>query len=266
MSLRLLLARVVPLVLMVLTGCGAAAIASGPTAGRNIPTAKAAAAPAPKVFVLKSKGVCDGCAEGVSKMLFAHGIASQILGTEDLKRHVGPRDLLVIGGSEPDIYGEWTVKQELMKAGAFQWLKDHIRNGGRYVGICSGAYLTETWIDQREGIKGLDIFPGKVDNYVLGKKTMYLKTRWAGQKTARWTYFQDGPAFYPETGAPIEILSRFEHDGTVAAAMFRYGTGKVGVISPHPEADRSWGESEGLRDPDGLDYDLGVGVFRKVME
>jgi len=265
LSFRLALKSFLPLILMVISGCGAAAIAAAPVGTAPGVVVRAAGA-APRVFVLKARGVCDGCAEGVSKMLFAKGISSQILGTEDLKRHVGANDLLVIGGSEPDIYGEYTVKQELVKAGAFQWLKDHIRKGGRYIGICSGAYLTEAWINQQEGIKGLDIFPGKVDNYVLGTKSKYVRTRWVGERAARWTYFQDGPAFYPAPGAPIEVLARFTHDDTVAAAVFTYGTGKVGVISPHPEADRSWGDIHGIRDPDGVDYDLGVSVFRRVLE
>jgi hypothetical protein len=73
---------------MILSGCGAAAIASAPVGAALGVRARAVGAP-PRIFVLKAKGVCDGCAEGVSKMLFAKGIPSQILGTEDLKRHVG---------------------------------------------------------------------------------------------------------------------------------------------------------------------------------
>ena len=218
------------------------------------------------IFILKSPGVCDGCAESVSKMLFTAGIHSQILGPDQLKKAVGPRDVVVIGGSEPDADGEWTVKKDLVKAGAFDWLKEHIANGGRYIGICAGAYLTEKWIDEDADERGLDIFPGKVDNYIEGKKTKYILTRWPELGIKRYVYFQDGPAFYPAAGADISVLGRFTRDGTVAAAIFPYGKGKVGVLSPHLEADETWAKQAHLEDPDGSDYDLGLSVFRKVIE
>jgi len=249
---------------------GACGVSSSKGAASDVPLApfasKSGEVAKARVFVLKSKGVCDGCAEAISKMLFTERIPSQIVGPEQLKSSVGPRDAVVIGGSEPDADGEWTVKQDLMRARAFQWLKDHIYNGGRYVGICSGAYLTEAWIDQASGIRGLDIFPGRVANYSLGKKSQYVKTRWSRQGRERFTYFQDGPAFYPDPGAAVDVLGTFAKDGTIAAAVFPYGAGKVGVLSPHLEADKAWGDQAQIRDPDGLDYDLGIAAFRRVLD
>ena len=217
------------------------------------------------VWILKSSGVCDGCAEAISKMLFTVGIPSQILGPGQLKSAVKPNDLIVIGGGIPDSDGEWTIKQDLMKAGAFEWVKQHIANGGRYVGICAGAYLTEKWIDQDNGEHGLDIFPGKIDNYTEGKKTKYLLTHWKNGVSRR-VYFQDGPAMVPDPGADISVWATFAKDDTPAAAIFPYGKGVVGLLSPHLEADEDWAAQANLKDPDGLDYDLGIAFIRKVME
>lgn len=225
-----------------------------------------AAAARRSVFVLKTAGVCDGCAEAVSKMLFTAGIRSQILGAEQLKAAVGPRDLIVIGGGDPDGEGEWTVKQALVKAGAFDWLKAHIAGGGRYVGICAGAYLTEEWIDRDAGEKGLDIFPGRIDNYMKDKSAHYILTRWGRARTKRWIYFQDGPGMWPRPGADIDVLGVFDKDGSAAAAVFPYGKGKVGVVSPHPEADEEWARVGGIVDKDGLDYDLGIELIRRTLE
>jgi hypothetical protein len=36
----------------------------------------------------------------------------------------------------------------------------------------------------------------------------------------------------------------------------KYGEGKVGVSGPHPEADYSWYEDEGLENPDGYSTDM----------
>lgn len=219
-----------------------------------------------EVFILKSPGVCAGCAEAVFSMLSAAGIRSRVIGPELLKSFVGPRDMVVIGGSEPDEYGELTVKRDLVKAGAFEWLKRHIAGGGRYIGICAGAYLTEKWIDEDAGESGLDVFPGRVDNYDKDKSTKFVRLRWLAPAGERWVYFQDGPAFYPRPGAAVTVFGAFAQDGTAAAAVFPYGKGRVGVLSPHLEADAGWAREEGLTDPDGLDYDLGLQVFRALLD
>lgn len=219
-----------------------------------------------EVYILKSPGVCAGCAEAVHAMLSGAGIKSRVIAPDLLKSSVGPRDLVVIGGSEPDEFGELTVKRDLVKAGAFGWLKRHIAGGGRYVGICAGAYLTEAWIDEASGERGLDVFPGRVSNHDRDKSTKFVRIRWTEPPVERWVYFQDGPAFHPRRGADVSVLASFAQDGTAAAAVFRYGKGLVGVLSPHLEADEGWAREEGLSDPDGPDHDLGLRVFRTLLD
>jgi hypothetical protein len=36
-----------------------------------------------------------------------------------------------------------------------------------------------------------------------------------------------------------------------------FGAGRVGVVGPHPEADRSWYRDAHLTNPDGVQPDLG---------
>ena len=191
-----------------------------------LPTEKALASSLskPRVFILKSTGVCQGCAEAISKMLFTEGIGSQILGPEQLIANVRPNDLLIIGGGVPDGEGEWTIKQDLMKVNAFEWLKKHIENGGRYFGICAGAYLAEQWIDRPNKISGLDIFPGSIDVYTQDKSAQVLRVRFLRERVVRSVYFQDGPAFYPNLDSGVEVVARFEKDQTPAAVLFKYGT------------------------------------------
>lgn len=231
-------------------------------AGAGAPAPAAAA----RIFILKAPGVCAGCAEAVHRMLGTAGIPSRFVAPSGLKSSVGPNDLLVIGGSEPDENGELTVKRDLVKAGAFEWLKAHVAGGGRYLGICAGAYLTEAWIDEASGESGLDMFPGRVDNYDSDKSTKFVLMRWLSSPKPRWVYFQDGPAFYPRPEAGVKVFGTFARDGTVAAAVFPYGKGKAAVLSPHLEADESWAREEGLTDPDGPDYDLGLQLFRALLD
>ncbi len=220
------------------------------------------------IYILKSSGVCDGCAEAISKMLFTAGIRSQILGPEQLKSSVQSSDLLIIGGGIPGGEGEWTIKKDLMKVDAFNWLKKHITNGGRYLGICAGAYLAEKWIDKETNEYGLNIFPGEIDNYSkIDKNAKYVLTKWNEQNVSRWVYFQDGPAFYPNANANIKVLATFSADETPAAVIFPSGKGKVGLISPHVEADYEWAsEVHHSKDKDGRDYELGIKLVEELLE
>ncbi|HEX6969521.1 MAG TPA: hypothetical protein VF174_12030 [Micromonosporaceae bacterium] len=45
--------------------------------------------------------------------------------------------------------------------------------------------------------------------------------------------------------------------GGVAAVITGYGAGRLGLVGPHPEADRSWHVGTGLTNPDGVRFDLG---------
>ncbi len=218
------------------------------------------------IYILKSSGVCDGCAEAISKMLFTKGIKSQILGPDQLKTSVTINDLLIIGGGIPGGEGEWTIKEDLLKVDAFNWLKKYIANGGRYLGICAGSYLTEKWIDQSSNEKGLDIFPGKIDIYTKDKSAKYIEVNWLNNNTNRWVYFQDGPAFFPDQNADLEVFARFKKDQTPAALMFNYQKGKVALISPHLEADTDWGNEIRIKDKDGSDYDLGITIVKKLLK
>lgn len=218
-----------------------------------------------KIYVLKSSGVCDGCAEAISKMLFRGGISSQILGPEELRSAVGPRDTVIVGGGIPGGEGEWPIKQALVRAGAFLWLKDHIANGGTYIGICAGAYLAEKWIDRDGDEPGLDVFPGEIENYSKDKSAKIVRTRWDGAGGTRGVYFQDGPAFIPRKGAAVITAATFTKDRRPAAVIFPFGKGTVGLVSPHPEADDDWVKEARLKDADGVDYDLGIAFVRQVL-
>lgn len=260
-----MLLRGVLAALLLLAGCATPVASQARPAGA--PGAVAAQGTSRTIWVLKARGVCDGCAEAVSKMLFTAGLRSQIIGPEQIKDAVGPHDVLVIGGSEPDADGEWTVQKELLRVGAFDWIKAFIRGGGRYVGICSGGYLTEAWIDQAANVPGLAIFPGKVDNYdKRDKSTKFVQAHITRANARRWVYFQDGPGFWPRPGAPIEVLATYARGDAVAVAVFPYGKGKVAVSGPHYEADEGWAAQEGVVDRDGKDYDLGIEMFREVMK
>jgi hypothetical protein len=69
-------------------------------------------------------------------------------------------------------------------------------------------------------------------------------------------YFQDGALFRPRAGAGAMVLATYDTGGA-AAVVTAYGAGRVGLVGPHPEADRSWYTDADLTNPDGIRYDLG---------
>jgi len=92
----------------------------------------------------------------------------------------------------------------------------------------------------------------------------------------RWLYFQDGvviKGFAAKT--PGQVLGRYSSNGDVASSVTPYGKGWVGLVGPHPEADKTWckflptnqlvqgfanfdpDEDEEIENPEGIRYDIG---------
>jgi hypothetical protein len=122
-----------------------------------------------------------------------------------------------------------------------------------------------------------------VDNdpgYDLGLNTnQYIKTPGATVKntadtlipvtwrgTPRWMYFQDGPYFIPRNGIAGQTILATYMNGKVAAMVQPYGSGKIGVSGPHPEADASWYAKAGLTAQAGFSADLGYDLIDKLMQ
>ena len=73
---------------------------------------------------------------------------------------------------------------------------------------------------------------------------MLLSVVWNGE--ARKMYYQGGPYFEMlDSDEAVEILARYE-DGKVAALVCAFGSGKVLLSGPHPEAPVSWLEYDEL--------------------
>ena len=89
-----------------------------------------------------------------------------------------------------------------------------------------------------------------------------MPVTWKGKP--RHMYFQDGPFFVLDDGADAAVLARYDN-GTAAAVVAPYGKGRVGVVGPHPEADASWSSDEGLRNPDGVRFDLGHDLVEETV-
>ena len=127
-------------------------------------------------------------------------------------------------------------------------VRDFVADGGIYQGYCLGAYLA--------GTPGFDLLPTgdntdeesiQPDAQVTSNKNTIIEVDWsfttgpnAGETQKRWVFFQDGAVMKLRHLTDVKVLGRYSSNGDIAASLSRFGRGWVGLVGPHPEADRSW--------------------------
>ena len=87
------------------------------------------------------------------------GIASLI--TSDLSALDSKRDLLVL----PGVGSFGATMTSLNDLGLTTKIREHILGGGKFLGICLGLQLLFEQSAESKGIKGLGIFPGKIEKF-----------------------------------------------------------------------------------------------------
>jgi len=209
----------------------------------------------PRALVYRGPAVCDGCAESVAALLRSAPRPFAVT-------YCGPRERVPLSaaslaraevyaqaGGPDDVDAAWSEVRG--SAGA---VREWVGGGGRYLGFCMGGYLAGS-------DPGFGLLPGDTDAYtatsgasVRTAEDTVIAVRWRGRE--RHMYFQDGPYFALEKGSEASVLATYDN-GTVAALVAPRGEGRVGVVGPHPEADRSWYDGAGLSNPDGVRFDLG---------
>ncbi|QWF80980.1 BPL-N domain-containing protein [Amycolatopsis sp. CA-230715] len=232
---RRLLFGVLPAAALLAAGCGRS------EAGERNPVA----------LVYNGPQGCTDCAPSVAALLRQAPRPFEV-------RFVGPGDLTAATLAEADLYVQPGGGADLESAwrqlsGSAEVIRDWVREGGSYLGLCFGAYLAG-----RE--PGFDLLPGDTKGYagspgssVPDERDTVVAVDWRGER--RHMYFQDGPAFVLDKGADADVLATYD-TGAPAVVVARYGKGRVGVSGPHPEADSAWYEEKELTNPDGVRFDL----------
>jgi len=109
-------------------------------------------------------------------------------------------------------------------------IRDFVRNGGCYLGICMGAY----WADRHY----FDILEGaRVRQYITSPHACtrrphpkHISVLWRDQPDQM--YFYDGCVI---EGDDLDIVARYANGRPMAAIQ-----GNIGLIGCHPEAESSW--------------------------
>jgi anthranilate/para-aminobenzoate synthase component II len=129
-----------------------------------------------------------------------------------------------------------------------------VRGGGRYLGVCMGAFMMGKYYF---GFVNIDYQDKSGRSY---KKATLASVSFRG--TTRKIYIEEPPEFGKMINDnQTEIISYFTRDNSINIFLKKIGKGKVAGIASHPEADESW--SNKFTVPN--DFDIGVFTVDKLM-
>jgi glutamine amidotransferase-like uncharacterized protein len=197
-------------------------------------------------LVYRGGAACAGCPEALADLLRSSCWGFDV-------RYVGEEEELPLTASAlagADLYAQPGGGDDLRQAyrrvkEAGPAIRQYVRSGGRYLGICMGGYLA----GHRPGFR---LLPEDTAQFIASRgasvtteEDTVVEVRWRGQR--RRMYFQDGPLFRLPPG-PIgaTVLARYASNGEIAAMVAPCGRGRVGVCGPHPEATETWYRACGL--------------------
>ncbi|MFI6155043.1 hypothetical protein ACIBCA_20380 [Kitasatospora sp. NPDC051170] len=245
---------------------GPGAATDPPGAASGAPGAAPGAAGRPVALVYRGPAACEGCAEAASGMLERGGFAVRFVGPGERVRFgraalEGVALYVQPGGSNGQEVG--TAWRLLRREEGFSpdLVRDFVRGGGRYLGLCMGGYLA--------GDPGYDLLPGDSGQYirsqgasVSGEGDQLVEVAWRGHP--QHMYFQDGPYFDVDDGPGAQVLARYTNQRP-AAVVASYGAGRVAVSGPHPEAPAQWYEDYHLPDQSHGSAALGEDLLHTLM-
>ena len=211
--------------------------------------APAAPSRALKIAVFSGKGAPQSSVAAVVKAIgfIPQASATILTGAEVAKLKLDTYDVIVFPG------GSGSSQSKSIGEAGLNNVREFVRGGGGYVGICAGAYLACSNFTWGLGIlnartvsskwrRGLGIVeteltePGKE---LLGKVDSRFKVRYNNGPIIKPGDRTDLPAYTPlamfrtemaENGSPVGVMVN-----SPAQAIGTFGKGRVFISSPHPE-------------------------------
>ena len=213
----------------------------------------------PLAYVYSGIGLCSDCAESVMHSLQAAGFETRpIYAGEMTLENLSSAVLFAIPGGDGLYEARSAISEPEVSA-----IREYIENGGHFLGICLGAFLTDHLLVNDRKIPGLGLFDGVVNSHSPTEEARMEKILWRDQE--RWIYFQDGPDFSPSLTSKVDVWATYDN-GAIAALQVPLGKGRLGLIGPHPEAESRWLKEDDLTDPDGSDSALLVAFVKALVE
>ena len=154
-------------------------------------------------------------------------------------------------------------------------IRDFIRDGGAYIGICGGGNFAGEkviWRGNELPMTPLGLFTGTAEGPIndiipypeFGMCQVNIVDSihpiTQSESGSAWILYYWGPAFLIHAGSDIDVLGRYDIGNLPAIVAFDYGLGRVFLIGPHPEIEED-SERDGTDfaddlDDQGSDWDL----------
>ncbi|QQQ00774.1 BPL-N domain-containing protein [Lysobacter enzymogenes] len=198
-----------------------------------------------RVAVYRGPASCENCSETLKRAIERLGPKYRVdfVGADE------PIDITARNLARYDVYAQPGGGQDIAGALAslgderIDAIHDYVARGGRYLGLCMGAYLASG--------SGLSLIPHELDSEVgrpgfavVDSDDAAIAVRWQGREQT--VFYQDGPYMLRAAEDPgFKPIATYAN-GDLAAARYSFGQGVVVLSGPHPEADASWFEAAGI--------------------
>ncbi len=209
-------------------------------------------------LIYRGPGTCPGCPEAAAEIATKLHLPIRYIepGNLTADNFANAAVYIQAGGDDSIDVKNALSDQEILA------LKNYVAKGGRYWGLCAGAYFAGQILDNRGEVEGLRLIPGDAEPYRRSPEALLETVIWQGQE--REMYLQDAPRFRFLKNAKITPIAYYKN-GVIAAFMSDYYKGKVSVSGPHPEADYTWFDKDELPRPPILSDDLAVQMLRDLL-
>jgi len=188
-----------------------------------------------KVSIYTGKGA--SLAKDVMTALRKLNIPFQKVNEKDIfQDKLGNFSIFIVPGGWPEKY----VYSLITKG--YDKIRKFVKNGGKYIGICAGAYLASKKFRTDNGIFiGLElinptaemeikkVLPGRMREIKLSK---HMLSNGCPHKMKIW--YMNGPVF--KANKKIRVIAKYENNNT-AIVSSKHGKGDVILFSPHPEGN-----------------------------
>ena len=158
---------------------------------------------------------------------------------------------------------------ETLKADRLDLIRQFVKNGGNYVGFCSGAFLADKIVDDDRKVKGLGLISFPSADYIPvedDESPVMVWMNWNGAR--RHVFFNGGATFLipPAKRDSVHVIATYEKDNMPGTIEVIFGQGRVVLSGAHPEAPLVWKDRDDLKDEDGTDMDLAKKMVQLAMQ
>ena len=181
-----------------------------------------------------------------------NGYRCEIITPEEIQEgRLKAFDVLIMPG------GSGSKQSEMLGEKGRENVKEFVKNGGGYLGICAGSYLASSDYSWSLHLINAKVFDRA--HWARGTGEVQLKLTDEGKSQLKedssevTVYYGQGPLLVPDDKPDLpqfETLATYASEiakkgapsgvmvGTAAIARTTYGNGKVICYSPHPEKDK----------------------------